>query len=59
MYIQVEVEVTLRLTASQSVCLGVRHPFGAHDRILLFPSIAGKLLCSSSWGALYDERKVL
>jgi hypothetical protein len=30
-----EVEVALRLTASQSVCLGVGHPFGAHDQILL------------------------
>jgi hypothetical protein len=29
-------EVTLRLTISHSVCLGVGHPFGAHDQILLF-----------------------
>jgi hypothetical protein len=34
--IEVEVDVTLWLTVSQSVCLGVRHPFGAHDQILLF-----------------------
>jgi hypothetical protein len=32
----IEVEVTLRLTVSQPVCLGVGHPFGAHDEILLF-----------------------
>jgi hypothetical protein len=32
----VKVKVTLRLTVIQSVCLGVRHPFGAHDQILLF-----------------------
>jgi hypothetical protein len=33
----VRVRVTLRLTVSQSVYLGVGHPFGAHDQILLFP----------------------
>jgi hypothetical protein len=33
---EIEVEVTLRLTVSQSVCLGVGHPLGAHDQILLF-----------------------
>jgi hypothetical protein len=33
---KVKVKVTLRLTVSQSVCLGVGHPFGAHDQILLF-----------------------
>jgi hypothetical protein len=31
----VEVEVTLRLTASQSVCLGIEHPCGACDQTLL------------------------
>jgi hypothetical protein len=36
-YIRVRVRVTLRLTVSQSVYLGVGHPFGAHDQILLFP----------------------
>jgi hypothetical protein len=30
-------EVTLRLTVSQSVCLGVGHPFGAHEQVCLFP----------------------
>jgi hypothetical protein len=50
-----EVEVTLRLTVDQSVCLGVGHPFGAHNQILLF-FFVGKLLCSSSWGALSDEK---
>jgi hypothetical protein len=28
-------EVTLRLTGSQSLCLGVEHPFGICDQILL------------------------
>jgi hypothetical protein len=52
-----EVEVTLRLTVSRSVCLGVGHPFGTHDQILFFPfHFSEKLLCSSSWGALSDER---
>jgi hypothetical protein len=41
--VEVEVDLeltrTLRLTVSQSVCLGVRHPFGAHDQILLFPFV--------------------
>jgi hypothetical protein len=35
-----EVEVILRLTAGQSVILtglGVGHPFGVNDQILLFP----------------------
>jgi hypothetical protein len=31
----VEVEVTLRLTVSQSVCLGIEHPCGTCDQILL------------------------
>jgi hypothetical protein len=44
---EVKVKVTLWLTVSQSVCLGVGHPFGAHDQILLFLSFAGKLLYSS------------
>jgi hypothetical protein len=43
-------------TKGESVCLGVGHPLGAHDQILLFLSFAGKLLCSSSWVALSDER---
>jgi hypothetical protein len=30
-----KVEVTLRLTVSQSVCLGIEHPFGTCDQILL------------------------
>jgi hypothetical protein len=53
---EVDVEVTLRLTVSQSVCLGVGNPFWAHDQISFFISFAGKFLCSSSWGALSDKR---
>jgi hypothetical protein len=30
----VEVEVTLQLTVSQSVCLGIEHPCGTCDQIL-------------------------
>jgi hypothetical protein len=41
--LEVEVEVTLRLTVSQSACLGVGHPFGAHDQILLFPFSCRKI----------------
>jgi hypothetical protein len=40
---QAEVEVTLRLTVSQSVCLGVGHPLGARDQILLFPFFCRKI----------------
>jgi hypothetical protein len=44
-------------TVSRPISLGVGHPFGTHDQILLFPFyFSGKLLCSSSWGALSDER---
>jgi hypothetical protein len=32
---RVEVEVTLRLTVNQSVCLGIEHPCGTCDQILL------------------------
>jgi hypothetical protein len=40
---EVEVEVTLRLTVSQSVYLGVRHPFWAHDQIFLFSFCCRKI----------------
>jgi hypothetical protein len=44
-------------TVSRPVNLGVGHPFRTHDQILLFPFyFSGKLLCSSAWGALSDER---
>jgi hypothetical protein len=52
----VEAKVTLRLSVGQSVYLGVGHPFGVHDQILLFLSFVGKLLCSLSWDALSEER---
>jgi hypothetical protein len=32
---EVEIEVTLRLTDSQSACLGIEHPCGTCDQILL------------------------
>jgi hypothetical protein len=34
--LSIEVEVTLRLTVSQSVCLGIEYPCGTCDQIL-FP----------------------
>jgi hypothetical protein len=40
---RVEVEVTLILTVSQSVCLGTGQPFGAHNQILLFPFYCWKI----------------
>jgi hypothetical protein len=33
--VELEVEDTLRLTVSQSVCLGIEHPFGTCDQMLL------------------------
>jgi hypothetical protein len=36
MLFEVKVEVTLRLTVSQSVCLGIEYPCGTCDQIL-FP----------------------
>jgi hypothetical protein len=48
-----EVEVNLRPTVSQPVCLGVGLPSGAHDQIFVFClKIAGFLMC----GTLSDER---
>jgi hypothetical protein len=55
-----EVEVTLRLMVSQPVsqsvsqCLLVSGP--KVTRFYFFLNFAGQLLCSSSWGALSDER---
>jgi hypothetical protein len=45
---EVEVEVILWLTVSQSV--------SQYVVVYFFLSFARKLLCSSSWGALSDER---
>jgi hypothetical protein len=41
-YLKVEVEV--EVTVGQSVCLGVGHPFGAHDQILHFPFFCRKIV---------------
>jgi hypothetical protein len=42
----VEVEVTLRLTVSQSVCLGTEHPWGTYDQILLPDGMLLSTICS-------------
>jgi hypothetical protein len=42
----------LRLTVSQPVCLGIKHPFGAYDKIFN----AVRQLRFFMWGALSDER---
>jgi hypothetical protein len=34
---------TVSQSVSQSVCLGVGHPFGAHDQMLLFPLCCRKI----------------
>jgi hypothetical protein len=50
--IRVRVRVTLQLTVSQSVCLGVEPPLGLMTRYLFF----SKVTVLSLWGALSDER---
>jgi hypothetical protein len=47
-----EVKVTLRLTVSQSVCLGVMPKSGKFDQSFFFY----KVTVLSFWGALSDER---
>jgi hypothetical protein len=47
-----KVKVTLRPTVSRPVCLGVKHPSGAYDQILVLSDSAGLLMC----GALSDDR---
>jgi hypothetical protein len=43
-------------TDGQSVNMASATPLGPMTRFYFFLSFAGKLLCSSSWGALSDER---
>jgi hypothetical protein len=53
--LKVKVKVTLRLTVSRSVCLGVEPKSGTFDQIFFF----SKLLSCPFWGALSDERSGL
>jgi hypothetical protein len=53
---EVEVEVNLRSTVSQLVCLGVRLPSGFHDQISFLSLTTADLL---TWDTLSDERKGL
>jgi hypothetical protein len=60
--VEVEVEVTLRLTVSQSVCLGIEHPCGTCDQIFLPVGMllseicglvfVGRLLCREDGSAI-------
>jgi hypothetical protein len=45
--VKVKVKVTLRLTVSQSVSLGIEHPPGAHDQILIAPRLLRSSLCGA------------
>jgi hypothetical protein len=54
----IRVRVTLRLTGSQSVCLGVEPTLWTFDQILLrFQCLGLKFVVSSLWGTLSDERR--
>jgi hypothetical protein len=52
----VKVKVMLRPTVSRPVCLGVNHPSGAYDQIII---IVWHILSCPSEGALSDERSRL
>jgi hypothetical protein len=53
-------EVNLRLTVSQSVCLGIEHPCGTCDLILLpVGMLLSEIYVLFLWGSLSDERTVL
>jgi hypothetical protein len=54
-HVRVRVRVTLRLTVSQSVCLGVEPRLGLMTRYLF----SLKVTALSIWGALSDERSGL
>jgi hypothetical protein len=43
--LQVQVQVTLRLTVSQSVSLGIKHPPGAHDQMFIAPRLLRSCFC--------------
>jgi hypothetical protein len=47
---QVEVEVVLQLMVSQSVCLGIEHPCGTCDQILLPVEMLLSEICSLEGG---------
>jgi hypothetical protein len=51
------VETYVRPTVSRPVCLGIKHPSGAHNQFFFFycQTFAGLLM----WGALSDERTSL
>jgi hypothetical protein len=53
------VRVTLRLTVSQSVCLGVEPIMWTFDQILLpFQEFGLEFVLLSLWRALFDEKRV-
>jgi hypothetical protein len=51
--LRVESSLILRPTISRPVCLGIKHPSGAYDKIFV---IVGQLRVLLMWGALSDER---
>jgi hypothetical protein len=54
--VKVKVKVTVRLTVSQSVCLGVEPNYGTFDQRFFFFESYGLVFY---WGALSDERSGL
>jgi hypothetical protein len=53
---KLSLSLMLRPTVSRSVCLGVKHPFGAYDQIFITCVTITVLYL---WGALSDERSGL
>jgi hypothetical protein len=50
--INLSLSLMLRPTVSRPVCLGIKHPSGAYDQILITVRHAGVLM----WGVLSDEK---
>jgi hypothetical protein len=54
-----QVEVTLRLTVSRSVCLGIEHPRGTCNQILLSVGMLLSVICGLvSWAPFLTRERV-
>jgi hypothetical protein len=55
--VKVQVQVTLQLTVSQSVSLGIEHPPGAHDQIFIAPRLLRSACVSGNTAPSQTSRK--